>query len=299
MALNAAYGTDNATNKELKESLKDDIQRLSPNECYLYDNLADSTATQPTHSFLVDHLGRASATGAVAEGAETTYADLTAPVRYTNYVQNIEKPFKVSDVQIASNNAGYDDAYAYHKAREMIAWKQSAEYSFLKGTGTAPNSGVAAVMSGLTSVSTINFVSYASGTSITRTRLNDISELLYADVTSSPTTVLCSIKVKLGINGFTTPITRSIDAKDYVYTDRIDVIDSDFGRQTLVDHQDLATSDMTMYVMQPRGFKKAFLIEPNHQERAKTGASRSGVIFGSLTLEYNPRALVKASGIVG
>lgn len=300
MSLNNAYGNDNAYGKELRESLLNEILDLSPKDTPLYTRLKKSKATQSIHSFLDDRVSRSSSSGAVAEGATTTYSDQVSPRRNVNYVQEIEKSVSVTQKQSDSESAGYKDPYEYFKSKQMAAWKMSAEWSIIHGTGISGGSGSAWEMNGLRKVITTNFVSYASGTSLTEARFNDILELMYDDVTDDTVDVFVNIKLKRQISSFTASNTKNIEAGNNKIINRIDVYESDVASTVrLNSHRDLASTNMTLIAMQMKAFAVAHMREPEHQERAKVGAFDQGAIYGSLTLEYrNERAAVLATGLI-
>jgi hypothetical protein len=285
MALNNSYGNIDSTDKELKESLLDVLTDLSPTKTPLFTMLGNSSASQTLHEFVEDSTPRATSSGAVAEGADTSYSALSAPTRKFNFVQAIEESFRVSQIQRRSDNVG-GDSFNRFKAKAMKTWKMRAEWSLLKGTGISAASGVGTEMMGMLKVITTNIGTYASGTSLTEDRYNDVLELMYNDVDDDLVVTLANIKVKRTISGFTASNTKNIEASEKKIINRIDVYDSDVASQVQIkSHRDLLTQDPFIN-FQPKAFKKAMFIAPHFEERAKTSPDSNGVIYGAMTLEY-------------
>jgi hypothetical protein len=284
------YATDNTAGKELREDLLDIITNLSPKKTPLYSGLQKSTATQSVHQWLRDDTSRATSVSASQEGDEVSFSDLTPPSRVSNYVQEIIQPYKVSQKQIDSTNAGYKDALAYQQAKALAVWKMKAEYALINGTGTSGASGVAWEMTGLRKCLTTNFVSYASGTTITETRLNDILELAWDDVEEDTFELYTSISGKREISNFTSGTTKYTDATDKRLINAVDVYESDVAKMVkLFAHRDMAATSGGIYdivAIQPKAFAVAHLRAPEVRDYPATGPFKAGYIYGSLTLEY-------------
>lgn len=297
------YRTNNASGNELKEDVLDIITDISPKETPIMSGLGTSTATQSTHQFLKDSVARSTSINAIKEGFDTTYSDLTSPARDTNYVQEVERAVRVSQKQMDSSNYGMSDPYAYQKAKQMSGWKMDAEFSLIFGSGIAGDSGVAWTMKGLRKAITTNFVSYASGTTLTETRFNDILELAYDDVDDSPWDVYTTIKLKRAISAFTAGVTKNVDMDDKRLVNSIDVYESDvFSMIKLFAHKDINSTTAPqglLIAIQPRAFKVAYLHRPEHEVRPSNGAYESGAIYGSLTLEFRQeKAGIQAHNLI-
>lgn len=281
------YRTDNAAGKQLKEDLLDEMTMISPVETPLFSNMGESEATQSLHEWVNDEIARATTLGATAEGADASFSDLTSPSRAQNYVQEITETFKVSWKQRKAENAGIDDQYTYEQAKAMKKWKLKAELSLLTGSGISGASGSSWTMKGLMSAITTNWVSYASGTSLTEERFNDILELAYADVEDDNFDVYVPVGLKRAISGFTSTVTRNMDADEARLIRKVDVYESDiFSVVRVYKHRDIAANKLV--AIQPRYFKKAFLTgaRPNNYKLDKTGANDKGMIWGALTMEF-------------
>lgn len=281
------YRTDNAAGKQLREDLLDEMTMISPVETPLFSNLGESTANQTLHEWVNDEIARSSSVDAVAEGADASFSDLTSPSRNNNYVQEITKTFKVSWKQRMSENAGITDQFEYEKAKAMKRWKLAAEYSLIYGSGISGASGSGWSMKGLLTSLTSNYVSYASGTSLTEDRFNDILELCYDDVEDDDFDVYVPVGLKRAISGFTGGSTKNIDADEARIIKKVDVYESEvFNIVRIYKHRDLTNAGMIMIGIQPKYFKKAFLARPKFAPLAKTGANDAGMIWGALTLEF-------------
>lgn len=300
------YRTDNMANKEMREDLVDEITMITPIDTPLFSNLPEGDdATNATHEWLNDEISRSSGINASVEGADAAFSDLSGPSRDSNYVQEIDKTFKVSWKSRKVDTAGMNDTYAYHEAKAMKQWKLDAEFSLIYGSGIEGNSGVAAVMKGLFKAITTNYVSYASGTSLTEERFNDIMELAYDNVEDSDFDAYVPIGLKRAISGFTSTVERSMDADEARLIRKVDIYEGDvFNTVRIYKHRDLNSSNGTadsMILLQPKYFKKSFLdtARPNSYELAKTGANTKGMIWGGMTLEFsNEKAGIVAHNLV-
>jgi len=296
------YATDQTAGKELREDLLDVITNLSPTQTPLYTGLQKSKASQSVHQWLRDEISRPTTVSASQEGDEVSFSDLTPPSRESNYVQEIMQPYKVSQKQIDSTNAGYKDALAYHQAKAIKIWKLKAEYALINGTGNSGASGVAWEMTGLRKCLTTNFVSYASGTTITETRLNDILELAWDDVEEDTFELYTSITGKREISAFTAGSVKNVNAADRRLVNAVDVYESDVAKMVkLFGHRDMKASSGGIYdivAIQPKAFAVAHLRAPEIRDYPSTGAFKAGYIYGSLTLEFRQeKAGVRAVGL--
>lgn len=292
------YRTDAAN--ELREDLLDMITDLSPIKTPLFNGLGKSVATANIHQWLNDSISRESSVSAAAEGAELSYSDLDGPDRSTNFVQEIVQPYKVSRKAKDSDLAGYSDPEAFHAAKAMKQWKLKAEYALIYGSGISGASGVAWSMSGFKKVLTTNYVSYASGTSLTEDRFNDILELPYDNVEDDTYEAYMSIGLKRRVSSFVAGSTKFTKVEDRRLINAVDVYESDAaGLVKLFAHRDISNAQNFMFVIQPKAFKIAFLAAPSDNKVAPTGPFSAGYIYGSLTLEYRQQAAgVQANGLV-
>ena len=287
------YRTDNGLNKELREDLLDIITDLSPTMTPLYTGLQKSTAKQSFHSWVTDSVSRASATGAVAEGADVTFSDLASPTRVTNFVQEITEPYKVSQKMEDSDSAGMSSQLSYQRTKAMRRWKLKAEYSLLNGTGSSGLSGVAGEMKGLKAAITTNITSYTSGTSLTESAFNDILQLPFDNVEDDTYEVYTNIELKRAISGFTAGNTKNIQASDKRLINAVDVYESDAAKMVKIfAHRDLAVENggYRIIAIQPKAFAVAHLHNPEDKDHPESGPYKAGYIYGSLTLEYRQEA---------
>lgn len=291
------YKSSDAKDIQLREDLLDLITDLSPTQTPLYTGLGKSTATQNVHEWLRDSVSRASSVETHIEGADVTFSDLASPDRETNYVQEITAPYKVARKLIKSNTVGGNE-YDRQRAKAMKSWKLKAEYALVHGTGAEGSSGVAAQMTGLKNAITTNFVSYASGTSLTEERFNDILELAFDDVEEDTFEAYTNMDLKRAISGFTAGSTKNIDAEDRRLVNRVDIYEGDVAPIVKIfNHRDI--SDGQIIAIQPKAFKVAHLDKPMEMDYPASGPYEAGYIYGSLTLEYREeKAAVRAVNLV-
>lgn len=282
--------TDNLAGGVLKEDLLDEVTMISPVETPLFSNMGmGNTATQSIHEWTNDEIARETSVEGAAEGADAEYSDLDNPTRSVNFVQEIQKTFKVSWKSRKSDTAG-GDPYSYQQAKAMKKWKLQSELSILKGSGLSGASGSGWVMKGLYKAIQTNFYSAVSGTTLTEDIYNDVLELAYADVEDDDFDSYVPIGIKRKISGFTSTVTRNMDADEARLIRKVDIYESDvFSVVRIYKHRDLTeTTNMNFVNIQPRYFKKSFMEggKPSEHKLAQTGANDKGMIWGSMTMEF-------------
>jgi hypothetical protein len=250
---------------------------------------------------MVYNISRPTSTSADVEGADTTFSDLTAPSRANNITQIIKQPIRVSRTERRVNVAAVGDPYAFQKADALRQLKMKMEYAVLNAAKASGASGVARQMDGIDAFITSVVTARNSGTSFSELELNDMTADAYGTVRADKIfdTVLCTVKIKQAIAGFSGNSTRYIDASERRLTKDILVYDSAVGSHKIMHHRDVnnTAGTVTVYGLREDMHKIAYLDKPMFEELAKVGDSDRGHWVVEFTHEaIEQRADVKRTG---
>lgn len=295
---------DNATDKV--DSLLMILKDVSPNtDNYFVTNLGVSTpATNALHEWPVYNTARPTSVTGIIEGATASYSDLSSPERSNNYTIILDETIKLSDTAAAMSTITGEDPMAFQKDRALKRLKAKMEFVTVNGDVVARLSGIASGMDGFDSMISTNVTARASGTSFSETELNDMMENSYDEVSMEYIADLlaCPMVIKRRISGFTSNLTRNVDASEKKLDNEIRVYDSSVGQTVkIIPHKDVrkAAGTLTVYALREETFKHAFLAgqEPRFIELARTGHSEQGMFSTEFTLiAQAQRASVKRSG---
>lgn len=303
-----AFGkqTYNSSN-ELRESLLDIIKDISPNESnYFVSNLGKGRpAMQKLHEWNLYNEARVTSEAKAIEGAETSYVDLTAEDRSSNYTVINEAPVKLSRTRASIANVTGEDALSVEKERALRRLKNQMEYNTINGGAAVGSSGVASGMAGIERVISTNVTARASGTSFTEGELNDMVQNSWDAVSDNYVMdlLVAPAVIKRRIATFGTNVTRNVNAMDKKLTREVRVYDSELGQTVMIlAHKDLRTTAGSLVVLGLREelFEHSYLVgtgEPHWEDRAQTGDWKGGTYLSEFTLvSYNERASVKRTG---
>lgn len=140
-----------------------------------------------------------------------------------------------------------------------------------------------------------------SGTSFSEQELNDMANDAWTTVNGDKVfdTVLCTMKIKQAIAGFSANSTRYIDASERRLVKDILQYTSSAGDHKILPHRDVRASAGTVTVIGMREdmHKVAYLDKPMFEELDKTGDADKGQWVTELTLEYmNEKSDLKRTG---
>ena len=124
-----------------REELSDIIAMIDPDETPIYSNAKKFTTNAIFTEWQVQELAAASASNAVNEGADATYATPTPTTRLGNYHQISTKPVSVSGTIEAVDKAGRDSEVAYQKVLKGKELRRDIEKTLLspqKRSGSDP-----------------------------------------------------------------------------------------------------------------------------------------------------------------
>lgn len=252
--------------------------------------LGTSTAKGTYHEWLTDNIARPTTVSSSAEGAATTYDDLTQPSRVGNFTHIVSQSYRVSGTERAVSVAGMGDPYAYQKAKALRTWKNKQEFNLLNSTAASGSSGVARSMTGIQAAITTHVTARNSGTSLSEDMFNEAMQDVWTSVGNEyvPDLVLVPGGLKRKISGFTAGSTRYVMSEDKRLTKPVMIYESDFGVHRIMAHKDVLNSAGTVHML---GLKEdkwriAYLRKPVAEDRPKDGDYTPGEIIGEFTLEY-------------
>jgi len=298
-----AYGLltyDDASRREDLISLLKDVSPLGGN--YLVGNLGTSVARNTLHEWVTYNQTRPTSVTFSVEGADASFSDLTMPVRSNNYTAILTESVKVSNTERAVAIATNEDPYSFQKQKALMRMNAKMEFAVLNGAGVSGNVSIARGMAGIDACISTNIVSYASGASLSVTRLEDILQKSYDQVGMEyiADVVLVPMVLKRRISSFTTNITNYVNETDTLYKN-ISVFDSSLGQVRIIPHRDVrnVAGSTTIYALRMDTFKIAFLEgrQPSFTELPANGDYTAGQYITEMTVEsLAERASVKATG---
>lgn len=277
----------------IRESLLSILRDVSPNtDNYFVSNLGQApNATNTLHQWTVYNTARPTSVTASIEAAAASYSDLTQPARTTNITQIVSEAVRVSGTERAVKTAVGEDPYVFQKTQAFKRLKANMEYVTVNGVRASSSSGVAGAMSGIDGMISTNVTARASGTSFTETELNDIMQDVWTQVGSEYVSdlIVCPMIISRRISGFTSNLTRFIDATEKRLTNQVRVYDSQVGQSVMIiPHKDVRSiaGSLTVYALREELWKHAFLTgrEPQYHELAKDGDRDNGQYLAEFTL---------------
>ena len=275
-----AWGLITYQDASRKEDLMDVLGDVSPDETPLLTLFGTSTARGTLHEWVRYNVARPTTVSADVEGADTTFADLTAPSRQTNIAQIIKQSVRVSRTERRVNVAAVGDPYAFQKADALRQLKTKMEYALLNAARASGDSGVARQMNGIDQFISSTNTARNSGTSFFETELNDMANDSYTAVRADKVfdILLCTARIKQVIAGFSGNSTRYEDATSRRLTRDILVYDSHVGSHKVMHHRDVRNNvgSTTVYGIREDMHKVAYLDKPMWEELAKVGDSDRG-----------------------
>ena len=297
-----AWGLITNQDASRREDLMDLLGDVSPDETPLLTLLEVGQAPKNTyHEWVKYNIARPTSVSADVEGADTTFADLTQPSRTGNITQIIKQSVRVSRTERKVNVAAMGDPYAFQKADALRQLKMKMEYAILNAVQASGASGVARQMNGVDAFITSVVTARNSGTSFSETELNDMTADAYTTVRADKVfdTLLCTVKIKQAIAGFSGNSTRYVPAQDRRLTKDVLVYDSAVGSHSIMHHRDVrnVAGSTTVYGLRLDMHKVAYLDKPQFEELSKVGDSDRGHWVTEFTLEVaEEKADVKRTG---
>jgi len=278
-------------NTNIVEDVTELIEILSPQENYFYNNLRKTNAVARVHQTQTDTLATPTVNALnVDEGNDASYQALTTPTRVTNVTEIIQYAYMVSGSQRAVEQYAGGDELSRQREKAMKNWSNQAEFDIVRSTLTSGASGTVQDMKGIITQISTNLTAQTSGTVFSETILDGLLNLTYTNGNGElPDTIAVGAWLKRKIDGFTTNVTRNVNASEYKQIKLVDTYISSFGTQKVILHRYVFVSgtDATSRVLgvQEEKWAIAFLRKPFREPLAKTGDSDKEHIVGELTVE--------------
>lgn len=301
-----AFGLQTYQDGSRRESLLSILKDVSPNtDNYFVSNLGKAPAAQNTlHEWVTYNTARATSVTPLIEGAQASYGDLSAPVRTNNVTAIVGQPVRVSGTEKAVSVATGEDPYAFQKTEALKRLKNDMEYLTINGAFASGSSGVARQMTGIIGMISTNVTARASGTSFSEVELNDILNDVWTTVGSDYMSdlIVAPMVISRAISGFSSNLTRYIDAKEKRLTNQVRVYDAQVGNTVMIiPHKDInaAAGTLTVLALNEGTWKHSFLTgrEPMWKELAKDGDRDNGQYICEFTVVgYAQRASAKRTG---
>lgn len=289
-----AFGIDSyLEGNNRRESLLSILRDISPNtDNYFVSNLGKApAATNTLHEWVTYNTARPTSVTTTIEGAAASYGDLTAPTRTQNATAIVSRPVRVSGTLRAISTATGEDPYVFQKHEALKRLKADMEWLTVNGAFASGDSGVARGLTGITGMISTNVTARASGTSFTEEELNNILQDVWTQVGSEYVSDLIVVPMVISrrISGFTSNLTRNIDANSKKLVNQVRVYDSQVGQSVMIiPHKDVnaAAGTLTVLALREELFKHAFLTgrEPQYEELAKDGDRSNGQYITEFTV---------------
>ena len=234
----------------------------------------------------------APAANAVAEAATITASEVTVPVRYYNYCQQMEKTFVISDKQeaIQQKQGGSFSAGKQLKNR-TIELKRDANYALWNNTTRSAGSTAAATYTGGLPywVGTATFTAGLSvdggSAAITESGFLSAMQKIYETHVPGNMVVGMSPTNKMRIDAFTGGAVKQAQQTDKKVTNTIKVYESSFGSFMLFMERAATLANTDVYVLDLDLLKIRELIPIEHKELGYTKHAEEHMVQTCFGLE--------------
>lgn len=273
-------------------SRKDDVvlnavEILTAKETQIFNMLGKTSAIDTIHSYLTDTLKTAAA-NAVAEEADYTNLQRTAPSRKTNIVQIVAIPFRVSRTQQEVEHYHGQNELQRQTSKALMEWANDAEFNLLRSTLVSGISGTAPKMSGILECisKSTNVTAQTSGTAFSATILNGLMQANWTNSNGDvATNLFVGAYLRNVVDSFTQKTNTLVSAGGVsTIVNTVSVYQTSFGTLQIHTHRyiNVSGTDATGRVLglNPTKLKVAMLKSPY----IDTGLSRAG--------DYDSRAVV-------
>ena len=301
------------------EDLLDFITILSPTETPLLSGLGKTVARDTRHYVLLDSLESygdpdvgAPDVSVTPEGQDASFQALANRKRISNLTHILRETVDVTDTQRAVNTVGMADEFAYQLRKKMKLLALKIEFALIHSQwnaqtvigniGGTPAEG--RMMEGVlnyiepdpATVGTDYLTSSEEGTitecgspfaRLTETVFNDHMQAGWAKGVTYKTAYTQAVQ-KREISGFTTNVTRNIQAASLRQINSIDVYQGDFGTIAIMLHRMIPTREV---LTMDEDYSKVAVLRPIlATELPKMGNSTRAMIEAELTLEVRAPA---------
>ncbi len=293
MAVSNAYQTYGDVSR-VDDVVLNAIELLTAQETQILNMLPKAEAKDTVHAYLTDTLASAGSS-AVQQGADYSFNGITPPTRLTNVVEEIARPFRITQVQndVSHYQGGNETERQVVKA--MKEWANSAEFDLVRSTLVSGASGTVAKMSGIIEAisKSTNTTAHTSGTVFSASILDGLMSDNWENSNGdSATNLFVGGSLRRTIDGFTAKSNVVIGGNNDGGRKLIRTVTSyetAFGTILIHKHRFIQqTTDATarLLAIRPEKLAVAYLRRPFvDTELARSGAYLPRAIYGSLTLE--------------
>ena len=283
--------TSYTTKGVAKASVLPLIEILTARENYFLTNLTKSTAIQTTHQTMTDTL-RTAASQAVAEEADYTNLERTAPSLVSNIVEIIAIPFRVTNTAAQVQYYHGQNELARQTTKALLTWGNAAEFDLVRSTLTSGVSGTVPKMNGIIrgiSKST-NYTLQTSGTTFSASILKGLMKNNWDNSNGDVATdIFVGSALSNRLDDFTNKSTTVVTGDQKTLVFALDVFETGLGKVRKYTHRYVQHSDdanARILGVRPEKLGIAYLQQPF----IDTGLARSGdyearAVVGKLTLE--------------
>jgi hypothetical protein len=274
----------------IREDLSDIIYSIAPTDTPFMSGVAKEQATNTTHEWQTDSLADVAANAAI-EGADITYATLSATTKLSNNTQISTKGIQVSGTNDAVTSAGRNSELAYQVAKAAKELKRDMETALLSNVAAAAgNATTARKLGGLPTwiSSNVDAGSGGSGSgggairtdgtqrAFTEDQLKGVLRSCF-NAGGNPNMIMVDAFNKQKLSGFTGGSTRFDQAEDRRLVTSIDVYESDFGTLQVAPNRFIRGANSTAakigqdaFILEMDYFAVAFLRDFSLQNPAQT-----------------------------
>lgn len=271
-----------------REDLTDFITNISPYKTPVLNRLRRTTATGVTHDFQTDVLEAAEA-NAVVEGNDAVFTAISPTTRLTNTCQIMAEYFLVSGTADAVSLAGRKNETAYQLVKKGRKLATDMEYGILQNTAVvAGNSTTARTFKGMAGWITTNTIA-AAAADVTQLNIDESLSDIWTAGNEGNFMLVCGAWNKREIAGFTTGVTKNLDADDKRLVYSVDVYEAPIGGMVEVVSDHFITAS-TIFILDPDLWAVAYLRPVKTKELAPSGDARKHMMLVEFTLESKQEA---------
>lgn len=285
-----------------RESLSDQIYRISPEETPFVSAIGKGKASAVLEEWQTDDLAAAS-NNKVVQGNEATVAAVTPTVRLGNRTQISEKVYAVTGTQEAVAKAGRKSEVSYQDVKKMVELKKDIDFAALQNTtaiaaaaAVAPQArGVLGFVHTNTDFDTVggtdpdpeaNTAPQDGTTRVwTEAMLKNAAQKAWTNGAKNNLSLFIPAALRSVFSGFTANTTKNTAAKDKELTATVEVYQGDFGIYKVVNSRHQRAREV--FGIDPTGWSILTLRPFKPTELAKTGDNIKKMVNTEWTLKCN------------
>lgn len=228
------------------------------------------------------------------EGVAATDLALTTPTRKFAHVQNFARWGMVTDVQRQVEHKGFSDAFLYQEKKAIDATLNDVEHALHRQTSVTGATTAARQFAGLIPImqTSSNYTQF-SGITLTESLFGDLLQLFTDNGTEiQPRVAFVNSLLKRTISGFSTNVTRYVEAQLKQQINTIERHTSDFGEVDIYYSRDqLKGASKTapgnsLTLLDPAFFETAWLQPLMSEVLARNGLRTQFQLSAMCTLIY-------------